>query len=125
MCNLGVFRLVGKVAIITGGASGIGASAVHRFHENGAKVVIADIQDEVGQKIADEIGKDVSYVHCDVSKEDDVRNLVDAAVSRHGKLDIMYCNAGVIDRPFGGILDVTKSDVDKVLLNLIYPFAQK
>ncbi|XP_038876486.1 tropinone reductase-like 1 [Benincasa hispida] len=108
-------RLEGKVAIITGGASGIGASAVRIFHQNGAKVIIADIQDEVGQKIADGLGEDVSYIHCDVSKEEDVRNLVDAAVDRHGKLDIMYSNAGVIDRTLGSILDVTKSDLDKVL----------
>ncbi|KGN59173.1 tropinone reductase-like 1 [Cucumis sativus] len=108
-------RLEGKVAIITGGASGIGASAVRIFHENGAKIIIADIQDEVGQKIADELGEDVSYLHCDVSKEEDVSNVVDAAVYRHGKLDIMYSNAGVIDRSFSGILDVTKSDLDKVL----------
>ncbi|XP_022983062.1 tropinone reductase-like 1 [Cucurbita maxima] len=108
-------RLEGKVAIITGGASGIGASAVRIFHENGAKVVIADIQDEVGQKMADQLGEGVSYIHCDVSKEEDVRNLVDAAVCLHGKLDIMYSNAGVIDRPFSGILDVTKFDLDKVL----------
>lgn len=102
------------MAIITGGASGIGATAVRVFHQNGAKVVIADIQDDVGQKIADELGDDVSYVHCNVSKEEDVSNLVDAAVSRHGKLDIMYNNAGVIDRPLGGILDVTESDIKKV-----------
>ena len=111
------------MAIITGGASGIGASVVRIFHENGAKVIIADIQDEVGQKIADQLGEDVSYIHCDVSKEEDVSNLVDAAVCRHGKLDIMYSNAGVIDRPFSGILDVTKSDLDKVVFN--YPLIQK
>lgn len=103
------------MAIITGAASGIGASAVRIFHENGAKVIIADIQDKVGQKIADELGEDVSYIHCNVSKEEDVSNLVDAAVHRHGKLDIMYNNAGVIDRTFGSILDVTKSDLDKVM----------
>ena len=117
LCNFGVFRLEGKVAIITGGASGIGASAVRIFHENGAKVVIADIQDEVGQKIADQLGEGVSYIRCDVSKEEDVSNLVDAAVCLHGKLDIMYSNAGVIDRPFSGILDVTKFDLDKVVFN--------
>uniref|UniRef100_A0A9I9CWC6 Tropinone reductase-like 1 n=2 Tax=Cucumis melo TaxID=3656 RepID=A0A9I9CWC6_CUCME len=108
-------KLEGKVAVITGGASGIGASTVRIFHENGAKVIIADIQDEVGQKLADKLGEDVSYIHCDVTQEDNVAKLVDTTVHRHGKLDIMYNNAGVIDRKLGGILDVTKSDLDKVV----------
>ncbi|XP_050243690.1 tropinone reductase-like 1 [Quercus robur] len=106
-------RLEGKVAIITGGASGIGASAVHIFHEQGAKVVIADIQDELGQAIANKLGEDVCYIHCDVSNEDDVTNLVDTTITKHGKLDIMYNNAGVLDRPFGSILDTTKADLDR------------
>ena len=55
------------MAIITGGASGIGASTVHLFHEHGAKVVIADVQDNLGQEIADKLGKNVSYIHCDVT----------------------------------------------------------
>ncbi|XP_057967848.1 (+)-borneol dehydrogenase 1-like [Malania oleifera] len=116
-------RLQSKVAIITGGASGIGASTVHLFWENGATIVIADIQDDLGQAIANDLGDTVSYVHCDVSNEDDVRNLVDATVSRHGKLDIMYNNAGVIDRTFGSILDTKKSDVERVLsVNLVGAF---
>lgn len=114
MIKFGVFRLEGKVTIITGGASGIGASTARIFHENGAKVIIADIQDKVGQKIAHKLGEDVSYIHCDVMQEDDVAKLVDTTVHRHGKLDIMYNNAGVIDRKHGGIFDVTKFDLDKV-----------
>ncbi|XP_011652854.1 LOW QUALITY PROTEIN: tropinone reductase-like 1 [Cucumis sativus] len=115
MIKFGVFRLEGKVTIITGGASGIGASTARIFHENGAKVIIADIQDKVGQKIAHKLGEDVSYIHCDVMQEDDVAKLVDTTVHRHGKLDIMYNNAGVIDRKHGGIFDVTKFDLDKVV----------
>ncbi|CAM8909837.1 unnamed protein product [Rhodiola kirilowii] len=106
-------RLEGKVAIITGGASGIGASAVQKFHENGAIVVLADIQDEWGNKIADELG--VTYVHCDVSKEDDIISLVDFTVAKYGRLDVMYNNAGVVDKPFGYIMDSTKADLDKCL----------
>ncbi|KAF5473515.1 hypothetical protein F2P56_010120 [Juglans regia] len=106
-------RLEGKVAIITGGASGIGASAAQLFHEQGAKVVIADIQDDLGQAIANKLGEDVCYVHCDVSKEDNVSNLVDTTIEKHGKLDIMYSNAGVMDRAFGSILDTTKADLDR------------
>ncbi|XP_021289536.1 tropinone reductase-like 1 [Herrania umbratica] len=108
-------RLQGKVAVITGGASGIGASAARLFHENGAKVVIADIQDSLGQALADELGENASYIHCDVSNEDDISNLVDTAIVKHGKLDIMYNNAGVLDRPFSSILETTKSDLDLVV----------
>ena len=100
------------MAIITGGASGIGASAVCVFHDNGAKVVIADIQDELGQAIADELGENVSYIHCDVSKEEDVENLVDTTVAKHGKLDIMYNNAGVLDKARGTILDASVKDLE-------------
>ncbi|PPR93415.1 hypothetical protein GOBAR_AA27252 [Gossypium barbadense] len=108
-------RLEGKVAIITGGASGIGASAVHVFHENGAKVVIADIQDCKGQALANQLGENVAFIHCDVSNEDDICNLIDITISKHGKLDIMYNNAGIMDRPTsGGILDAKKSDLEKM-----------
>lgn len=104
------------MAIITGGASGIGASAVHIFHENGAKVVFADIQDNLGQAIADKLGENVCYIHCDVSNEDDVCNLVDTTIAKHGKLDIMYNNAGIMDRAVGSILDTTKSDLDRMIV---------
>ncbi|KAM7504988.1 hypothetical protein LguiB_003892 [Lonicera macranthoides] len=109
------YRLEGKVAIITGGASGIGASAVQLFLENGAKVVIADVQDQLGQAIANKLGDNVTYVHCDVSNENDIINVVDSTVAKYGHLDIMYNNAGVVDRPYGGILDSEKSDLEKVL----------
>lgn len=111
------------MAIITGGASGVGANAAKLFWENGAKVVIADIQDELGQGIADKLGKNGCYVHCDVSNEEDVINLVDMAIAKYGQLDIMYNNAGVIDRPLGSILDITKSDLERVLnVNLVGSF---
>nr|XP_034887368.1 tropinone reductase-like 1 [Populus alba] len=113
-------RLAGKVSIITGGASGIGASAVQLFHENGAKVVLADIQDNLGQALAQKLGEDVCYIHCDVSNEDEVSNLVDATVKKYGKLDIMYNNAGILDRSLGSILDTPKSDLDRLIgVNLV------
>ncbi|XP_048225826.1 tropinone reductase-like 1 [Ricinus communis] len=116
-------RLAGKVAIITGGASGIGASTVKLFHGNGAKVVIADIQDELGQAIAENLGEDVFYMHCDVRNEDEISNVVDTTVSKYGKLDIMYNNAGVIDRYLGSILDSTKSELDRLLsVNVVGAF---
>ncbi|KAJ9554993.1 hypothetical protein OSB04_009607 [Centaurea solstitialis] len=93
------FMLQGKVAIVTGGASGIGESTVRLFTKHGAKVVIADIQDERGtslcQELLSQLGNDVIYVHCDVTIDFDVQNVVDAAVSKYGKLDIMFNNAGI------------------------------
>ncbi|KAF9619281.1 hypothetical protein IFM89_006468 [Coptis chinensis] len=89
--------LEGKVAIIAGGASGIGESAVRLFWQNGAKAIVADIQDDLGQAICDQLDENAIYVHCDVSNEDEISNLVNAAVAKYGKLDIMYNNAGIID----------------------------
>jgi NAD(P)-dependent dehydrogenase (short-subunit alcohol dehydrogenase family) len=89
-------RLEGKVAAITGGASGFGAAAARRFVAEGARVVLGDIQDDAGQAVAEELGESACFVHCDVTSEDDVANLVDTAVSRFGQLDIMYNNAGIV-----------------------------
>ncbi|CAI9097652.1 OLC1v1027563C1 [Oldenlandia corymbosa var. corymbosa] len=116
-------RLDGKVAIITGGASGIGAAAVRLFYENGAKVVIADIQDDLGQAIASKLGENGCYIHCDVSKEDEVINLVDSAVAKFGQLDIMYNNAGIVDGFFSGILETSKPDLERLLsVNVVGSF---
>ena len=89
-------RLEGKVAAITGAASGFGAGTTRRFVEEGCKVVMGDIQDDAGQALADELGDAALFVHCDVTKEDEVANMVDTAVSHFGQLDIMYNNAGVV-----------------------------
>ncbi|XP_065858848.1 short chain aldehyde dehydrogenase 1-like [Euphorbia lathyris] len=89
-------RLEGKVAVITGGASGIGACTVKLFVKHGAKVVIADVQDELGLSLCREIGsEDVTFIHCDVSSDSDVQNVIDSTVSKYGKLDIMFSNAGI------------------------------
>ncbi|XP_062112633.1 short chain aldehyde dehydrogenase 1-like [Humulus lupulus] len=96
-------RLEGKVVIVTGGASGIGESTARLFVRHGAKVVIADIQDELGHSLCEEIlnstsndeSANITYVHCDVTSDTDMKNLVDCAVSKHGKLDIMFNNAGI------------------------------
>lgn len=101
-------RLEGKVAAITGGASGFGAGAAHRFVKEGAKVVIGDIQVEAGQAIADEIGDACIFVKCDVTIEEDVSSLVDTAVSSFGQLDIMYNNAGVVGAV--GPIETTPAD---------------
>ena len=90
-------RLEGKVAIITGGASGIGEATARLFVENGAFVVIGDIQDDLGNQLAHDLGSQVAiYKHCDVTIESDMEELVALALSKWGKLDIMYSNVGTI-----------------------------
>jgi len=90
-------RLEGKVAIITGGAMGIGEAIVRLFTKHGAKVIIADFADEAGKNLAEQLSPLATYVHCDVSKEQDIRAVVDLAIEKHGQLDIMYNNAGIYD----------------------------
>ncbi|KAF7140225.1 hypothetical protein RHSIM_Rhsim06G0175700 [Rhododendron simsii] len=94
------FKLEGKVAIITGAASGIGEAAAKLFVENGAFVVVADIQEELGLKVVASIaGPDVDraiYKKCDVTVEKQVEETVAFAIEKYGTLDIMYCNAGIM-----------------------------
>ncbi|XP_044488054.1 secoisolariciresinol dehydrogenase-like [Mangifera indica] len=115
-------RLEGKVALITGGATGIGESSVKLFVRNGAKVVIADIQDDLGQAVCDEIGckNSVSYVHCDVSSESDVQNAVDTVISKYGKLDIVFSNAGIVGKRDPKILAVDYENFRKVFSVNVY-----
>ena len=89
-------RLEGKVAIVTGGASGIGAAMLRRLAQEGAKVVCADINNEGGQQVADEIisrGGQAAHRHCDVGKLEDVEAVVEFACQEYGGLDIMLNNA--------------------------------
>lgn len=88
-------RLKGKVAVITGGASGIGEASVRRFVEEGAKVVIADLQDAKALKIVDELGGAAVYQRTDVSQEADIIALMKRAVDEFGGLDCVFNNAGV------------------------------
>lgn len=111
-------RLEGKVALITGGASGIGECTAKLFVLHGAKVVIADIQDDLGEMVSKNLGSQetISYIHCDVTCDSDVKNAVDMAVSKYGKLDIMFNNAGVIGtRKAPRILDVENEEFKRVL----------
>ena len=87
-------KLGGKIALITGGASGIGEATVRLFVEEGATVVVADIQDDRGARLAKELGARASYVHTDVSREADVQGAIQTAVARHGRLDCLFNNAG-------------------------------
>ncbi|KAJ4819229.1 NAD(P)-binding Rossmann-fold superfamily protein [Rhynchospora pubera] len=108
-------RLKGKVAIITGAASGIGEATARLFASHGATVVIADIQDELGSAVAASIGAEkCSYVHCDVTEEAQVESTVRYAVAKHGHLDIMYSNAGILLLS-PSILELDMGDFDKVM----------
>src|SRR2546425_11265237 len=86
-------RLTGKVALVTGAASGIGEATVRLFLDEGASVVLADLQDERGRSVAKD-GPRAVYVHADVSREADVAAMVDETVRRFGRLDCLFNNAG-------------------------------
>ena len=86
-------RLDGKVAVITGGCSGIGLATVRRFVDEGAKVVVGDLDDERGKELADELG--LLYVHIDVTSKADVDALFAAAKDTFGSVDIAFNNAGI------------------------------
>ena len=88
-------RLEGKTVIITGGASGVGEAASRLFAAEGAKLVIADIQGELASTLAKEIGGDCIAQEVDVSRDDDVENVVNTALESFGRLDVMFNNAGV------------------------------
>ena len=110
-------RVDGKVALISGGARGQGAAEAKLLAREGAKVILGDVLDEEGQKVEAEInesGGDATYVHMDVTKEEDWERAVDTAVSRYGKLDILVNNAGIS----GGqrsLEETTVEDWDRVM----------
>ncbi|EXC10437.1 Xanthoxin dehydrogenase [Morus notabilis] len=109
-------RLLGKVALVTGGATGIGESVVRLFHKHGAKVCLVDIQDSTGVQVVESLGGDhnISYFHCDVTKEDDVSRAVDFTVEKYGTLDIMVNNAGVSGLPCNDIRKTDLAEFEKV-----------
>jgi NAD(P)-dependent dehydrogenase (short-subunit alcohol dehydrogenase family) len=90
--------LDGKVAFITGGASGIGAGTAKRFAQEGARIAVADVQEKEGKRLVGEIiaaGGEAIYLDCDVSDASAVRKAIDAAVEQFGRLDIVFANAGI------------------------------
>ncbi|KAH7553921.1 hypothetical protein JRO89_XS12G0078400 [Xanthoceras sorbifolium] len=105
--------LEGKVAIITGGARGIGEATVRLFARHGAKVVIADVEDALGTLLASTLSPSVTFVHCDVSSEDDVENLINSTVSRYGRLDILFNNAGVLGNQYKHRKSIINFDADE------------
>ncbi|XP_034572736.1 short-chain dehydrogenase reductase 3b [Setaria viridis] len=105
-------RLDGKVAIVTGGASGIGEAAARLFASSGATVVIADIQDALGEAVAASAG--CTFMRCDVTDEAQVEATVGAVVAAHGRLDVMLSNAGVL-LPTGSVMDMDLAELDRVM----------
>jgi NAD(P)-dependent dehydrogenase (short-subunit alcohol dehydrogenase family) len=109
-----VNELVGKVAIVTGGASGLGRAMVEIFVEEGARVVIADVNADDGKAFAATLGSNVAFLQTDVSDADQVQAVVDLAVERFGGLHIMCNNAG-IGGSFKRFLDDDFADFDRVM----------
>ena len=107
-------RLDGKVAVVTGGASGIGEGTVQLFAEEGARVLAADILDERGQSVVESIGPSAAYIHADVSKEADVAGAVAHAVERWGRIDAIFNNAGA-GGATQGLLEIDEAGYDATM----------
>jgi NAD(P)-dependent dehydrogenase (short-subunit alcohol dehydrogenase family) len=105
-------RLEGKVAVITGAASGIGREAARRFSEEGAKVVVADLDEKAGENAASEIGG--LYVHADVTNPDDVKRMYGEASEHFGGVHILFNNAGISPPDDASILETEMEAWERV-----------
>lgn len=108
-------ELAGKVAIVTGGASGIGRGIVERFLAEGAKVVIADVQRELGEALAADAGADALFHHTDVGDQEQVGQLVASTVETFGGLHVMVNNAGISSPLKKGLFDDDLLEFDRVM----------
>ncbi|MFD0363353.1 glucose 1-dehydrogenase [Nocardia sp. GCM10030253] len=106
-------RLDGKVALITGGARGMGAEHVRRFVAEGARVVFGDVLDTEGKQLESEIGADCHYVHHDVTSEADWTAAVATALAKYGKLDVLVNNAGILR--FQPIAEMSLADFTTIM----------
>jgi 3alpha(or 20beta)-hydroxysteroid dehydrogenase len=106
-------RLSGKVALITGGARGQGASEAELFVNEGATVFITDVLDEEGKATAASLGSQCTYLHQDVTDEGEWKAVVDAIIAAHGRLDVLVNNAGIF--PSGGLFNTTLESYERVV----------
>ena len=111
-------RLDGKVALITGGASGIGLGTTELFVAEGAKVVVADLQDEKGKMLEQRCPDAVRYAHCDVTSEAEIAAATQLAADAFGGLDILFNNAGIAGLP-GGVAEVEVEGWDRIFAILV------
>ena len=106
-------RFEDKVALVTGGASGMGAADCRLFVEEGAKVVIADLNEEMGQKLADDLGDAAIFVNLNVADEDSWKNAIAKTNEAFGRLDILVNNAGILQQT--GVDDTTLEQFQKIM----------
>jgi NAD(P)-dependent dehydrogenase (short-subunit alcohol dehydrogenase family) len=108
-------RLENKVAIVTGGAKGIGLAIARRFATEGARIVVADVDEDAGSRAVEELGAlgAVRFVRCDVGDRAEVENLVASTVSAWGSVDVLANNAGIVHA--ADFLDLSEADFDRVL----------
>ncbi|MCC3859715.1 SDR family oxidoreductase [Pseudemcibacter aquimaris] len=118
-------RLNEKIAIVTGGASGFGAGIVKKFVEEGAKVIIADLNIELGKELAAELGDNASAIEVDVASGDSVKAMIDQVVTDHGKIDIVVNNAGIghIPQPMDELCETVFDRIFQVNAKSVYNLA--
>ena len=111
-------RVSGQVAVVTGAASGLGEATARLMYAEGASVILTDIQDDRGQRVAAELGDRSLFLHCDVTSEPEVAGAVDAAVREFGRLDCMFNNAGIVGT-HGGIDEIPLEEYEFTMAVLL------